>query len=68
MVSVVDMTFTRKNVLRAVWEVKDDDRLGHWLGVPKLKLRDSSQVILKKGRRRISIMLWTMTQKHHGEE
>ena len=28
------MTFTRKNVLRAVWEVEDDDRLGLYLGVP----------------------------------
>ena len=35
--SAVDMTFTRKNVLRAVWEVKNDERLGRWLGVPPSK-------------------------------
>ena len=33
-VIAVDMTFTRKNVLRAVWEVKDVDLLGDCLGVP----------------------------------
>ena len=37
MLSAVDMTFTRKNVLRAVWEVKDDDELGYYLGIPELK-------------------------------
>ena len=31
------MTFTRKNVLSAVWEVEDADVLGHWLGVPLSK-------------------------------
>ena len=35
--SAVDMTFTTKNVLRTVQEVKDTDRLGCWLGVPELK-------------------------------
>ena len=34
MLSAVDMIFTRKNVQRAVWQVKDTDRLGRWLGVP----------------------------------
>ena len=34
MLSAVDMTFTPMNVLRAVWEVKDADELGHYLGVP----------------------------------
>ena len=33
----VDMTFTTRNVQRAVQEVKDTDSLGHWLGVPRLK-------------------------------
>ena len=33
----VDMTFTTKNVQRAVREVKDTDKLGRWLGVPVLK-------------------------------
>ena len=28
------MIFTRKNVQRAVWQVKDTDDLGVWLGVP----------------------------------
>ena len=37
MLSAVDMTFTRKNVLRAVWEVEDDEGLGWWLGVPESK-------------------------------
>ena len=37
-VIAVDMTFTRKNVLRAVWEVKYDESLGSWLGVPRSKL------------------------------
>ena len=32
--SAVDMTFTRKNVLRAVWEVEDAEELGYRLGVP----------------------------------
>ena len=32
--SAVDMTFTTKNVQRAVREVKDTDKLGRWLGVP----------------------------------
>ena len=32
--SAVDMTFTTKNVQRAVREVKDTDRLGFFLGVP----------------------------------
>ena len=31
------MTFTPMNVLRAVWEVKDTDRLGFCLGVPESK-------------------------------
>ena len=31
------MTFTTMNVLRAVREVEDTDRLGDWLGVPKSK-------------------------------
>ena len=31
------MTFTRKNVLRAVWEVEDAERLGACLGVPGSK-------------------------------
>ena len=35
--SAVDMTFTTKNVQRAVREVKDTDALGHWLGVPESK-------------------------------
>ena len=34
MLSVVDMTFTRKNVLRAVWTVKNTDDLGYYLRVP----------------------------------
>ena len=32
--SAADMTFTTKNVQRAVREVKDTDTLGRWLGVP----------------------------------
>ena len=35
--SVVDMTFTTKNVQKAVQDVKDTDRLGYWLGVPDSK-------------------------------
>ena len=35
--SAVDMTFTTKNVQRAVWGVEDTDSLGSWLGVPDLK-------------------------------
>ena len=68
--SAVDMTFTRKNILKAVWEVEDDDDLGRRLGLGsnEMKFRDSSRVILAKGRRRISIMPWTMTQQPHGEE
>ena len=34
----VDMTFTTKNVQRAVREVKDTHKLGLWLGVPYFKL------------------------------
>ena len=34
------MTFTRKNVLRAVWEVEDTESLGRWLGVPRSKLNE----------------------------
>ena len=37
MLSVVDMTFTRKNVLRAVWTVKNTDGLGMYLSVPPSK-------------------------------
>ena len=37
MLSAVDMTFTRKNVLRAVWEVENAERLGNLLGVPRSK-------------------------------
>ena len=37
MLSVVDMTFTRKNVLRAVWTVKNTDHLGDFLSVPESK-------------------------------
>ena len=37
MLSVVDMTFTRKNVLRAVWTVKNTDLLGIYLSVPQSK-------------------------------
>ena len=33
----VDMTFTTKNVQKAVQEVKDTDSLGLWLGVPRSK-------------------------------
>ena len=40
MLSVVDMTFTRKNVLRAVWTVKNTDRLGDYLSVPRSKRRE----------------------------
>ena len=35
--SAVDMTFTTKNVQRAVREVKDTDRLGVYLGVSRSK-------------------------------
>ena len=35
--SAVDMTFTTKNVQRAVREVMDTNELGHWLGVPESK-------------------------------
>ena len=35
--SAVDMTFTTRNVQRAVREVKNTDRLGICLGVPPLK-------------------------------
>ena len=31
------MTFTRKNVQRAVLQVKNTDRLGVWLGVPRTR-------------------------------
>ena len=34
------MTFTTMNVLRAVREVKDTDRLGIYLGVPKSKRQE----------------------------
>ena len=37
MLSAVDMTFTPMNVLRAVREVKDTDRLGQYLGIPVSK-------------------------------
>ena len=37
MLSAVDITFTPMNVLRAVREVKNTDRLGHYLGVPRSK-------------------------------
>ena len=37
MLSAVDMTFTPMNVLRAVQEVKNTDRLGRCLGVPGSK-------------------------------
>ena len=37
MLSVVDMTFTRKNVLRAVWIVKNTYDLGVHLSVPQSK-------------------------------
>ena len=39
MISAVDMTFTPMNVLRAVREVKDTDRLGFYLCVPVSKRR-----------------------------
>ena len=35
--SAVDMTFTTRNVQRAVREVKDTDELGRCLGVPRSK-------------------------------
>ena len=35
--SAADMTFTTKNVQKAVQEVKDTDSLGLWLGVPRSK-------------------------------
>ena len=35
--SAVDMTFTTKNVQRAVREVKNTNELGRWLGVPESK-------------------------------
>ena len=34
---VVDMTFTRKNVRRAVWTVENTDHLGRYLSVPRSK-------------------------------
>ena len=37
MLSAVDMTFTTKNVQRAVRDVKDTDRLGIYLRVPYSK-------------------------------
>ena len=37
MLSAVDMTFTTKNVRRAVRDVKDTDRLGYYLRVPPSK-------------------------------
>ena len=37
MLSAVDMTFTPMNVLRAVREGKNTDRLGNFLGVPLSK-------------------------------
>ena len=40
MLSVVDMTFTRKNVLRAVWTVKYTDLLGIYLSVLWSKQRE----------------------------
>ena len=42
MLSAVDMTFTTKNVQRAVRDVKDTDHLGLFLGVPESK-RDEIQ-------------------------
>ena len=36
-VSSAVVTFTRKNVLRAVWEVEDAEMLGGLLGVPESK-------------------------------
>ena len=36
-ISAVGMTFTTMNILRAVREVEDTDRLGLWLGVPDSK-------------------------------
>ena len=33
----VDMTFTTKNLQKAVQEVKNTNELGRWLGVPRLK-------------------------------
>ena len=37
MLSAVDMTFTTKNVQRAVRDVMDTDSLGEYLGVPDSK-------------------------------
>ena len=34
------MTFTTKNIQRAVWEVKDTNLLGRWLGVSKSKRKE----------------------------
>ena len=31
------MIFTRRNVQRAVRQVKDTDQLGYWLGVPRTR-------------------------------
>ena len=36
--SAVDMTFTTKNIQKAVRDVKNTDSLGLWLGVPESKL------------------------------
>ena len=59
---------TRKDVLRAVWEVEDADWLGLLLGVPPSK-RDEikRQFSQKRKKAYISIMPWTVTQQPHGE-
>ena len=45
-VYIVDMTFTKKNVQRAVGEVEDTDFLGEFLGVPESKRDEIKSRIL----------------------
>ena len=58
------MTFTRKNVLTAVWEVEDDDGLGAFLGVPASKRYYEKRQLLSDPQERKKVYI-NYVMDHH---
>ena len=61
-VCVVGVTFTPMNVLKAVQEVKDTDRLGEWLRVPKSKRQEIYAQFSSLPQQRKSLIQYWMEQ------
>ena len=49
----VDKRFNRNNVRRAVWNVRDTNTLGYWLGVPGRRLEEIKSQFRGDGGQRV---------------